>query len=133
MVAFLVMAVLIGSLIVLFRAVKAPVRLNHELYRQRWQQAQSHLNQPNTWPLAVIEADKILDQALKDSHFKGQTMAERLSSASLTLADYQAIWQAHKLRNQLVHEPEAVITKKQAKRALTIFEQALINLGVRGL
>ena len=133
MIAFLAIAALVGLLIILFRAVRAPNRLDQELYQQRWQRAQSHLNQPNTWPLAVIEADKILDRALKDSHFSGQTMVERLSSASAVLANYQTVWRAHKLRNQLVHEPDAVITKKQAKRALAVFQQALTDIGVKGL
>lgn len=79
--------------------------------------------------LAVIDADKLLDDALKKRHFRGKTMGERLVSAQRSLSDNDAVWYAHKLRNRLVHEPDIKLKKKEAQTALTGFRQGLKDLG----
>jgi hypothetical protein len=79
--------------------------------------------------LAVIDADKLLDEALKKKHFKGKTMGERLVSAQRTLSDNDGTWYAHKLRNRLVHEPNIRIKKREAQAALAGFKKALRDLG----
>ena len=56
--------------------------------------------------LAVIEADKLADTVLKKAGVKGESMAERLRQVE-KIADrsvYQRMWEAHKVRNELVHE-----------------------------
>jgi hypothetical protein len=79
--------------------------------------------------LAIIDADKLLDQALKKHRYKGKTMGERLVSAQRVIKDNDAVWYAHKLRNRLVHEPNVRIKKKEAQTALTGFRQGLKDLG----
>ena len=54
---------------------------------------------------ALITADRCLDSVLKDL-IDGETMGERLKNAS-DMFDrdlYNKIWEAHKVRNTLVHE-----------------------------
>ena len=77
---------------------------------------------------AVIEADKLLDYVLRKRAFKGETMGERLKSAQKVLSNNNNVWQAHKLRNQLVHEAESKIAPGQVKQALLGFRQALKDL-----
>ncbi|MBP6005694.1 hypothetical protein KA531_02230 [Candidatus Saccharibacteria bacterium] len=53
--------------------------------------------------LAVIEADKLLDYVLKGVSSKGG-FTDRLKSQEYRLKNAQSIWDAHKLRNRLVHD-----------------------------
>jgi hypothetical protein len=79
--------------------------------------------------LAVIDADKLLDEALKKRHFKGKTMGERMVAAQRSLSDNDSAWYAHKLRNRLVHEPNIRLKKRECQNALAGFRQALKDLG----
>ncbi len=60
---------------------------------------------PSQLKQALITADKTLDAALKDI-VAGETMGERLKNAKdkFERSTYNRIWDAHKLRNSLVHE-----------------------------
>jgi hypothetical protein len=80
---------------------------------------------------AIVAADKLLDYVLRQKGYAGETMGERLRSAEVDLspAVYHNTWQAHKLRNQLVHEVESEVVSFQAKEALQYFEAALRELG----
>ena len=79
--------------------------------------------------LALIDADKLLDEALKKRNYKGKTVGERLVSAQRDLSDNDGVWYAHKLRNRLVHEPTVRLRKNEAKNALAGFRQGLKDLG----
>jgi hypothetical protein len=51
------------------------------------------------WKLAVIEADKFVDEALKAKGFAGETMGERLMIIKpQELSSLQDLWDAHKSR-----------------------------------
>lgn len=80
---------------------------------------------------AVITADKLVDYVLRQQGYAGDTMGERMKSAKETLTErtYQGLWQAHKLRNTLVHEVSGEVMSYQAKEALEQFKQALRELG----
>jgi len=66
---------------------------------------------------ALIEADKLVDHALKLQHFQGETFADRLRSAERQIKPrlYQEIWQGHKIRNELVHEQQASVSAVELK------------------
>jgi hypothetical protein len=104
-------------------------KLNHQYYQQQWSELLARVKTPDGMVLAIIDADKLLDQALKKHHYKGKTMGERLVSAQRVIKDNDAVWYAHKLRNRLVHEPNVRLKKKEAQMALTGFRQGLKDLG----
>jgi hypothetical protein len=97
-------------------------------FRARWSTLQKSCASQATWPLAVIDADKLLDEALKKSHYKGKTMGERLVSAQRDINDNDSAWFAHKLRNKIVHE-EVNLHKRDVQTALRGFRDALRDLG----
>jgi len=103
-----------------------------EKYRVRWMTVEQSLDRDNqaSYHWAVLSADKLVDQALRDKGFKGQTMGERLKSAKDSLPHRDNIWAAHKLRNQIAHEPDMTVSYDQARRALAQFKQTLKDLGV---
>lgn len=80
--------------------------------------------------LAVMEADTLLDSALKSMSMPGQTLGERLKVACYKYPNLKNVWWAHKLRNQLVHEATFQLGQRQAKQALDEFERALKILNV---
>jgi hypothetical protein len=88
------------------RMGKFQKRLNQAYYRQKWLELLARVKTPEGMVLAVIDADKLLDDVLRKRNFRGKTMGERLVAAQRSLSDNDAVWYAHKLRNRLVHEPE---------------------------
>ncbi|MEK7146777.1 MAG: hypothetical protein AAB772_00810 [Patescibacteria group bacterium] len=81
--------------------------------------------------LALIEADKIFDEMIKLSGYKGETMADRLKQiTSAQLSNIEQLWQAHKIRNRLVHEPDYHLTEEQAEAALGIYQQTFQEIGL---
>jgi hypothetical protein len=132
-IAFLI-AVIIFGLIVLaaigyFGRKFVPTPLNQEYYQTRWSELLTRVKTPDGMALAIIDADKLLDDALKKRHFKGKTMGERLVSAQKNLSDNDAVWFAHKLRNRLVHETNVRLKKRDVQKALSGFRQGLRDLG----
>jgi len=117
---------LLGLVTVLTRR---PKKLDRAQYQSKWNDLQALCKHQETWPLAVINADKLLDDALKRLHFKGKTMGERLVSAQRTLTDNDGAWFGHKLRNKLVHEENVKISERDVKDALIGIRQALRDLG----
>lgn len=80
---------------------------------------------------AVVAADKLLDYVLKQKGYAGETMGERLKNAQDDMPPqlYHKAWQAHKLRNQLVHEVDSEVMSYQAKEAIQDYEAILRDLG----
>ena len=106
-----------------------PHKLNTADFQKKWLQAQALCSSENTWPLAVINGDKLVDDALKKRKYKGKTMGERLVSAQHELTVNDGVWFGHKLRNKLVHEDMTKLKKKEVMEALVGFRQALKDLG----
>lgn len=79
----------------------------------------------SSWRLAVIEADKLLDSALKRAFMRGDTMGERLRFAAHKHPKMQKAWEAHILRNDLVHESDRHLSRGEAERAVAIFKEGL--------
>lgn len=106
-------------------------KLNQTKYTERWKALQGHCASRKTWPQAIIEADNLLDEVLKRSHFKGKTTGERLVAAQRALSENETVWHGHKLRNRISQKDIDVRTlkKKDMVIALSGFRQALRDLG----
>jgi hypothetical protein len=104
-------------------------KLNAAYYEKKWNELQKLLKDTATWPLAIIDADKLLDQALKDRRFKGKTMGERLVAAQREIKYNDEVWFGHKLRNKLVHESDIKLRERDVKDALLGIKAALKDLG----
>lgn len=115
--------------LITFAARRPRKELNREYFQAKWKELQKSLNKSETWPVAIIQADNLLDEALKRRRFKGKTMGERLVSAQKSLSDNDGVWFAHKLRNRLVHEVDVKLTQKEVQKALIGLRQALRDLG----
>lgn len=88
--------------------------------------------QPSSLRQALIIADRAFDAALKDM-VSGETMGERLKNAK-TYFDkdtYGKIWEAHKIRNNLVHESGYDPPYYVVGDAIATLKEALTRLRVR--
>ena len=120
------LAVLIAVLVFLR---KKPRKLKVEHYEQRWKDLQALLRDKKRWRDAIIEADLLLDEALKRRKFRGKTMGERLVRAQRHFTDNDALWYGHKLRAQIEQHPDTKLKQNEVKDALIGIRQALKDLG----
>lgn len=129
---FIIIVIVFGIAVLALLSRFAPrrtIHLDQQYFQHSWLELLARVKTPEGMMLAVIDADKLMDEALKKRHFKGKTMGERLVSAQRVLGDNDAVWYAHKLRNRLVHEPNVKLKKKEAQTALAGFKQGLRDLG----
>ncbi len=115
-----------------FKAELNPPEEAVTAYDNRWQEIKSHANsfKESEWKLAVIEADKLVDDSLKAAGFKGETMGERLMLVKPgQILNLQYLWDAHKIRNLVVHDVNYQISHKQAIWAVEAFESVMRELG----
>jgi len=117
------------SVLAIFMKRHRPKHLNANYYNEKWQKLQSQLCDNKLWPLAVIDADKLLEEALKAKKYKGKSMGEKLVSAQHDLSNNDLVWFGHKLRNKLVHEADVKLKKNDVKDALLGIRSALKDLG----
>ncbi len=105
--------------------------LNVKRYQTKWLEIENSVARNNeaSWQLAIMNADKLLDQALRERRFRGQTMGERMKSAAKIWKNANHVWGAHKIRNQLAHDVNVQITYDTTLRSLSAFKQALKDLG----
>ena len=78
---------------------------------------------------AIVEADKLVDHCLKRLEVPGDTLGERLRNGRNRFSDYQGMWDAHKARNQIVHEVDKEVLSFEAKSVMAKFKRALQDLG----
>jgi len=80
--------------------------------------------------VALLEADNLFDNLIKRRGYQGEDMGERLKKiASEQLSNIEDVWWAHKIRNRIVHDANFHLERRQAQRAVGIYEQAMKNLG----
>jgi len=134
---------IIGALIILFlfiiivqfrKYLRRPELegLDRQGIKRRWEEIEIMLKKEGemTDKVAILEADKLLDHALKAMAMPGANLGERLKSAQYKYPRINKVWWAHKIRNQLVHEASFSINHRTAKSAIHEFEKALKELGV---
>lgn len=101
-----------------------------KLYR-RWQKIKQKLTSglESDYKMAVLEGDSILEDILKKMGFIGETLSERLEKLTeATITNLPDVIEAHKIRNNIVHDPDFKLTLDDAKRAMEIYEKALTDL-----
>lgn len=99
---------------------------------RRWQEIKKHLNSTRSgeWKFAIVEADKLVDDGLKAAGFKGESMGERMMIIRPgQLTNLGRLWEAHKIRNLVVHDSSFQIRHDKATEVIESFESVLRELG----
>lgn len=106
-------------------------RSERDAMRRRWREILLMFKAPGevSLKMAVFEADKLLDQALKSLAMAGNTLGERLRFAEYKYPELRQVWWAHKVRNQLAHEATFHLDRGVAVKAVKAFGRALRRLG----
>ena len=102
--------------------------------RKKWAEIEQlvRLGRPSGFKTAILDADKVLDHALKLLGYRGQTMAERMKNIPRDSHErdfFDDMWQAHKVRNNMVHNMEYEVMDFEAKDAVRKFGRVLRELG----
>lgn len=81
--------------------------------------------------LAIIEADKLVDTVLKKAGVEGESFADRLRKVEKLIDRniYNGMWEAHKARNELVHEINHSVDVSNAHTLLSKMKNFLTALG----
>lgn len=92
-----------------------------------WRQIQKHIDsgRPNDWKLAIIEADIMLEKVLDNAGYAGNTIGDKLKSASPTsFTTLQDAWDAHLIRNKIAHQgADFVLTQRTAQEAIIKYQR----------
>lgn len=133
-VIFFFAAILIfgGLLFVVISLAKhSPRPLDQDRYRSRWMAIETRLKRDdeNSYTVCIFEADKLLDQALRERGLNGKTMAERMKQCQGKWTNGNGVWAAHKLRNKLAHETDTRVDYERTRLALIAFKQGLKDMG----
>lgn len=130
--AIIIGIILVICVVILVSLEKTKPTSNWKSFTQnRLQEIDAHTDFDNYMSLkaAVIDLDSLLDHALKNSRLNGQTMGERLKAAHSMFERslYNEIWTAHKMRNQLVHEPSFKPTLGHLKQSHQALKKAIMK------
>lgn len=122
-------AVIFGFLVVVVYLRFKGRNLNQAHFTKHWKRIEKQCADKKVWCKVVIEADDLLNLALKKCHYKGKNTGERLVAAQRQLSSNHTVWFGHKLRRKIEEKQLTKISKKDAKLALSGFHKALIDLG----
>lgn len=130
---FLAAVLIVGGILfaVIAFSRHSPKPLKQDYYRSQWLTLESQLKRDelHSYTVCILNADKLLDRALRERGVRGETMGERMKSYQDRWSNAQNIWNAHKLRNKIAHETDVKVDYDQARRALAYFKQALKDVG----
>lgn len=106
--------------------------IDRQFLRERWRKIEDllELKHEMNYKLAVIEADKILEDVLKSMYFPGESTAERLKVASYKFPKLRHVWWAHKVRNMCVHDLRYTLKYSEAQKVIGLFKNALKVLNI---
>lgn len=100
----------------------------------RWEgiQIKGAENNPESWRLAIIEADILLDETLTNAGYVGQSIGDKLKTANpISFTTVQDAWEAHKVRNEIAHVgSDFVLTKKNAQDTILRYERVFHEFGI---
>ncbi len=109
------------------------VTLRKSFFEGQWKAIERKVREgaPDSFRIAIIEADALADRLLKQIGLKGEHMADRLERiSSEELKSIERLWRAHRMRNNLVHTPGQAVTYEEAKSVLSDYEAFFKEVGV---
>lgn len=98
-----------------------------QLTAKQKQQLQTHWSQVQTITeptKQILEAEKVFTSAWRYRGVQG-SFADQWKRVGGSYSNEQAVWNAHKLRNRIVHQPNAEATKKDAQLVLKEYGHVL--------
>lgn len=101
---------------------KTPLRKGRILSKWSDVSRRMQTNDESEWKLAIIEADSILDEVIKQLGYSGDTMGERMKNIKPGNFPYlDDAWRVHKVRNFIAHDASYKLKRETAQRAMDIY------------
>lgn len=134
LITLLIAVIVVGVLLLIAISLskKRGTNFNKEDYQVDFLKIENSLKKENesSYAMAIINGDKLLDKALCEMGIPGRTMGDRLKKIGKDkFTQLNAVWYAHKMRNQIAHDHDFSPTFSQASHALETYKQALKDLG----
>jgi len=83
------------------------------------------------YKLAVIEADKMLDDILKQVGYSGETLEDKIQKLSqFLISNKEEVLEVHRYINDLLYNPNYRLDLDKTKEFLEVYKKALVELGV---
>jgi hypothetical protein len=95
--------------------------------KAKWDVVKRHIDSPSEsdWRLAVLEADILLDELVREKGWLGENLGERLKG--IDKSEFRTLdkaWDAHKIRNTIAHEgANFALSNREARRVIGLFEE----------
>ncbi|MDO8686926.1 MAG: hypothetical protein Q7K11_01840 [Candidatus Berkelbacteria bacterium] len=91
--------------------------------------ARLNTNLESEYKLAIIEAESLLDSALKQMGFTEESFGEKLKNIPpLILPNAKDVLKAHEIHNNIIHDPDFRLSQEKTKENLVIYEKAFQEL-----
>jgi len=124
-----------GNMREMFTGMDVPLEITtkKKKMQEKWAVVRQKLESSNEadYKVAIIEADKIIDELVAGLGYKGENFGERLSSIPYTqLANIEGMQQAHEVRNRIIHDENFRLSHEDAEIALSHFEELLRSFEV---
>ncbi len=100
---------------------------------KEWSGAKNRLysQRESDYKSAVIEADALLEEVLKRLGYAGDSVEDRLNQVDTgVMPNLDQVKRAHKIRNNVVYDPEYKISLETAKGMLEVYEKAFRDMEV---
>jgi len=92
----------------------------------QWHYIQTLIESPNEsdWRVAIIEADSMLEESLREKGLSGNTVSELLEAAKDSgYRNIQDAWGGHLIRNQIAHDgSDFPLSQVEGRRAIKMFQ-----------
>lgn len=93
----------------------------------RWNRIKDEISSDSeqSWRLAILEADIMLNELLDLLAYRGETMADKMKQVDR--ADWKTIdlaWEGHRMRNSIAHQGTMQrLSDREARRIISLYEQ----------
>ena len=110
--------------------------LTHQAYgftrtTKRWEKIIKRLDVggEDEYKTAILEADEMLGDVLEKMGYAGENTKEKLEKVPPTIIpNISLVYDAHRVRNEIVYDPNYKLSLDDAKKNLDVFEKALKDL-----
>lgn len=100
---------------------------------EKWENIEQSLkgDDPKLWRAAIVDADKILDEALSKIGYEGSNLDERLSNVDVeqfpSLVD---AWRVHQVRQFVEEDQEYLPTRQVVEKTFLIYRNIFKEIGI---
>lgn len=130
---FIILAIIVLVLLInRFKKTGRSKNIDKQYFKKKWEEIEKAVDMRSEmgYKMAIIEADKLLDDAFKKLMIAGSTMGERLKVIIYKYPNLRKVWEAHVIRNKISHESSFKLYDNTAKKAISIYKDALKEIGI---